>query len=273
MRSCVRRVFSVITVAVAVTFHGAPALAGLQVWDFQSWTQNFSGTGGGNSLNLTSTDGTSLTVTGWSDTAFGSNSAGVESAELVWSNSSALGVQNRQENSGLPDSSVDSLTSSAMGGFDMLLLEFDTEVSLSGLDLNWAVGGSARESTDLSILAWDGLGSGAINLGNWADILIGNGGGYDVVGNYSGVDLSYFSLGDTGTASSKWLIGAYNPIFGAGGDAGDDGFALASLTTMSLEDNLNGVNEVPLPGTLVLVLLGWCLTLAARRGRAVSVHP
>lgn len=263
MRGFVRQVLTVLGVAVATLAWASPSFAGLQMWDFQSWNHSLTGSGTGNSLNLTSSDGTSLTVTAWSD------SASVESAEVVWSNSSALGVRNRFEGTGLPDSSVDSLTSSATGGYDMLLLEFDTEVALDGLDLNWAVGGGSLESTDLSILAWDGLGSGDLG-GSWADILLGNGGGYDVVGNFSDVDLSYFSLGNTGVTSSKWLIGAYNPVFGAGGDAGDDGFALASLSTMSAEEYyLTNANEVPIPGTVALMLLGLCLTLLYRRELAV----
>ena len=54
---------------------------------------------------------------------------------------------------------------------------------------------------------------------------------YDSAGNYSNVGLSYYTVNPTNITSTKWLVGVYNPVFGAGGDARDDGFKLASLKT------------------------------------------
>lgn len=252
--------------AAAALLYGAPGHAGALMWDFSKWNSAFNTVGSGNSLTLTASDGTTLTVTGWSDTGNSGAQSQVESAEMVWANSSALGTQNQAEGDYLPHSSVDSVTSDSDNEFDMLLLEFNTEVSLAGLDLNWATGGSRADTADISVLAWDGSGDGVIGGTAWADILAGNGGSYTSVGNYVDVDLSYFSLNSGSVASSKWLVGAYNPVFGAGGDAGNDGIALAALMTTSLDGDAASsadVAEVPLPGTLGLFLLG--LALLRRR--------
>lgn len=263
------------TLLVVVLAYTSSSTAAPILWELDSAEQSISESANGNSLSLTSSDGGSLTITGWSNTNYDENPGGVESGDVVWSHSNAVGVQNQHEMGSL-HRSVDTVTADSMGGYDMFLLEFDSEVSLAGLDLNWATGGSESGMTDLSILAWDGLGSEAVDIGNWADILVGNGGGYDVVGNVSDVDLSYFSMDETSVLSSHWLIGAYNPIFGAGGDAGDDGFALASITTENYQDlndsDVEDPTAVPVPGTLMLSLLGLCLAALAGRKR-VSAAP
>jgi MYXO-CTERM domain-containing protein len=245
--------------------HAVPTLANVQIWNFNSGSQSFSSSNYGNSLSLTSSDGIHLSITGWSDTNDLSGADTIETAKLLWANTNALGVQNQDEGTGSPDHSVDSVTSDSDGEFDMLLLEFDTAVNLTSLKLNWAQGGSTSDTADMSILAWDGTGSSAVLGKTWSSILDSNGGRYDSVGNYSNVGLSYYTVNPTSISSTKWLVGVYNPVFGSGGDAGDDGLKLASLktSTPSTPPTPTPV-PVPVPGTAALILAG-LLALRTRR--------
>jgi hypothetical protein len=250
--------------AVVAAVYSVPTLANVQTWSFNSATQSFSNTSNGNTLSLTSSDGINLTVTGWSDTDDITGDDTIETAKLIWAQSAALGIQNQDEDTNSPNHSIDSDTTDSDGEFDMLLLEFDTAVNLNGIDLAWAVGGNASDKADVSILAWDGAGSDVLSGETWASVLDTNGGGYDSIGNYSNVGLSYYTVNTSNVESTKWLVGVYNPVYGAGGDAGDDGIKLASITT-STPNEEEPPGEVPVPGTLALMLAG----LAALRTRRV----
>lgn len=236
-----------------------PAMAGTQTWNFNSSTQSFvGGAANGNALNMT-VDGIQLKITGWSDTEDTTPTDKIETAQLIWASTNGLGVRNRDEGTTSPDHSVDSSSSDSNGGeFDMLLLEFSTAINLTGLDLNWATGGNAVDRADMSLLAYVG-GDATLGGKTWAGVLGASGTAYDSVGNPSNVGLSYFTVNPANITSTKWLVGVYNPTFGAGGDARDDGIKLASLTTSDTPPD----RDVPVPGTLVLLLAG----LAALRAR------
>jgi len=243
--------------------YASPALSAVQTWDWDSSTDTFGGGATyGNTLDMTSLDGTNLTVTAWSDTDDTTNPDSIEDAELLWGNSTSLGIMNRDEAGGSPNHAIDSVSTDLTGGSrDGLLLTFDTSVTLESIDLSWAVGGATADQTDISILAWDGTGSSDITGLNWADILTTNGGNYDVVGNYTDVGLGYYAVNAADVESTTWLIAAYNPTFGVGGDFGDDGFKLDAITT----DTLPPPPEVPVPGSVPLVLLGLGLLVARRK--------
>lgn len=252
-------------VAAMAAMQTVPAMANVQVWDFDSSNQSFNFSGNGNSLSMTSSDGVNLTVTAWSDTNDLSGPDEIETAQLIWAQNDALGVVNRDEGTGSPDHSIDSSTSDSDGEFDMLLLEFDTAVNLTAINLDWATGGNRSNRTDVSILAWDGSGSSALLENTWASVLDSNGGNYDSVGNYSNVDLSYYSVNPSNIESTKWLVGVYNPVFGSGGDAGDDGMKLGSIKTSTNPTPPTPTpTPVPVPGTAMLLLAG-LLGLRARR--------
>ncbi len=251
---------------VMAAMHTVPALANVQVWDFDSSSHSFNNSNNGNSLSMTSSDGINLTVTGWSDTDDLSGADGVETAELIWAQNSALGIVNRDEGTSSPDHSIDSSTSDYDGEFDMLLLEFDTAVNLTSINLDWATGGNSNNKTDVSILAWDGSGSSTLSGKTWSQVL---GGGYDSIGNYSNVGLSYYSVNSANIESTKWLVGVYNPVFGSGGDAGDDGMKLGSIKTSTNPGPTPTPTPVPVPGTALLILAG-LLGLRARRSSKVK---
>jgi hypothetical protein len=248
-------------VATAAGF-SVPTLAGVQAWNFNSGSQTFTGgANNGNSLVMT-VDGIQMTITGWSNTADLTPTDKIETGKLIWATTNAIGVQNRDEGTTSPDHAVDSSSSDSNGGeFDMLLLEFSTAVNLTGIDLAWAVGGNAANTADMSLLAYTGAGSSALNTKTWAEVLGTPGSAYDSAGNPSNVGLSYFTVNPTNITSTKWLVGVYNPVFGAGGDSGDDGIKIASLTTSTTDTPPDG--DVPVPGTLLLLLAG----LGALRAR------
>ena len=263
-----KRLVGLSAATVLAAVYGAPTLANVQVWDFKSSNQSFSHSHNGNSLSMTSSDGVNLTVTAWSDTDDLSGADEVETAELIWAQSTSLGIVNRDENSGSPDHSVDSVTSDSDGEFDMLLLEFDTAVNLTSLNLDWATGGRYNNTTDISILAWDGSGSGSVLGETWSGVL-DNSVGYDSAGNYSNVGLSYYSVNPTNIESTKWLVGVYNPVFGSGGDAGDDGMKLSKIKTSTSDGpSPQPPAPVPVPGTAALILAGLLGLRGRRKGKA-----
>lgn len=255
---------AIVTTAAMVSL---PSLAGVQTWNFNQSTAFTGGSNFGNSYNMT-VDGINLKVTGWSDTGDvdpGNNNDTIQTAKLIWATTNALGIQNQDENTADPNHSIDGVTSDTDGEFDMLLLEFSTAVNLTGIDLAWAVGGNAANTADISLLAYTGAGSSAMS-GTWGSVLGASGTAYDSAGNYSNVGLSYYTVNPTNITSTKWLVGVYNPVFGSGGDARDDGFKLASLTTSDTPPD----TDVPVPGTVVLLLAGLAALRARRPLRATA---
>jgi|GEM_PF-824720 len=290
-----RKLLSIAAINSVLAVYGSPGSANVQTWNFDKATQSFTAaekaTQGinktakaGKTLSLTSSDGVRMKVAGYSDTReFRGGADTIKRGKLTWASSTALGMRNKNETKdeikgatraeikgyrGID--SVVTRTGDRDGDFDMLLLEFDTAVSLTALTLDGAKGGNAGKKTaDISILAYTGDGSSALVKNTWAQVLgSGSGNAFDTVGNYSNVNLSYFAVNPTNVTSTKWLIGVYNPVFGAGGDAGDDGFKLTSIeTTTELEREAElepEPQEVPVPGTLMLLLAG-LLALRVRR--------
>lgn len=250
-----------------VTLQAVPALSNTQTWDFADGS--FNNNNYGNSLGL-SEDGINLTVTGWSDTGDTSPTDLVETARLIWAQPTSLGIKNRDENTGSPNHSVDSDgLDSNDGGFDMLLLEFDTAVTLDGLDLTWAYD-NGNSYADISILAYDSsTGSPGVSGNTWSNVLSSNGGGYQSAGNYANVSaggVGYYGVNPTNIASTRYLIGAYNPVYGSGTGlgGGNDGFKLASVSTFT---STNPPSDVPVPGTIALFMAG-ILAMRARRSPA-----
>lgn len=247
----------------------AGAQSATQVWDFNN-PPAFDYNGYGNSWSLTSTDGVNLTVTGWSDTQDISGADDrIQDAQLIWAQTSALGIVNRDEDTGSPNHSIDSFRTgqydSADGESDMLLLEFDTAVDLNGIDLKWARDASSYGYTDISILAWNGTGASGLAGNTWSEVLASNGGGYDSIGNYADVGLSYYGVNDLNVSSTKWLIGVYNPVFGpAHAGAANDGFKLDWIQTSTVDFPPTG-DVVSAPGSLALVLLGLAGVSTRRR--------
>src|SRR5690606_15933432 len=105
--------------------------------------------------------------------------------------------------------------------YDMLLLSFSSDVSLSGVSLGWI-----GKDSDMTVLGYNGgLFSGFDHSDSFDDL---NGAGWSLVGQYA--DVSNTALNAQNFVSSTWLIGAYNPAFGSAGfSIGNDQFKIDGL--------------------------------------------
>lgn len=191
--------------------------------------------------------GVDLSVTGWS---YNSNKTVVQDWVGKWD---GLGVEKVDS----PNHAVDN----EKGDYDMLLLAFETAVTLKSIDLGWISGDS-----DMSLMAFNGASfSSSSLLGKKWENLIGN--GWQSAGNYYNVDYGNSGAVNLANISSQyWLIGAYNEALG--------GFMGTNRNTTGKTDyfKVKGVVvdkpviRVAEPGSALLILLGLLgLGLARRR--------
>lgn len=240
----------------------AAVQAAVQVWDFDNTTQAFNRNRNGNRLTLTSPDGVTLTVRGYADSRDRASGDTIQTGRLFWSSAGdSLAMRNRDEG-GTSGHTIDSVSGDPSGEYEMLLLEFDEEVGIEGFDIDAAIGGSVANTADISVLAWDQTGSSALNGRTWDGILASNGGGYDVIGNYNSVGVNYFSVNNGPIRSTRWLIGVYNPLFGAGGSDGNDAFLLNALQTTNTAPGVASA-----PGSMALALMGLYGVHRSRKSR------
>lgn len=256
--------------AIALTVMvSVPAFAATQTWTgltaFGADTTSY---------NLSS-GGVNLTIRAWSDTD-GSNDDIVRDA-LLHDAGLGLGALNDDEinfdGTGSPNHSIDSISNSTNNwtDTDMISLEFNQAVNLASVWLGWTRdsetdGFSDSSVVDMSFGAFDGPVS-ALNGKTWSDIV-------DDVLTFESSQAnvakgSYQSVTSAaGTYAKVWLIGAYNPLFSAlsGQGSGNDGLKLKKFTTRTR----NG-GEVPVPGTLLLILAGM-LALYTYRNSSWDSH-
>ena len=264
----------------------APSSFALVQW----WTQSGIGSctsGYGNSCTfqngMSGTGSHSLTASAWANTS-GSANQYLDTAQLN-RYSGGLGVTNRDayygdsNEGGTPEHATDN-----NDRFDMILFDFnDLQIALESVFVGWY-----SNDADISVLAYTGGGAGAPNL-DGTDIssatdLIND--GWEIVGNYD-ADANVNGDGNSATIqdseavgaihSSYWLIGAYNPIFGTSCNPTDycqadgllDYFKIKDLAgTIVPDDTPNPPNEVPEPGSLLLLASALLITPKLRRSRA-----
>ena len=262
---------------LALTASGV-ALAGTQTWDFVNdpsaiiENNDAHGIGSGSYIDITN-DGIELVISAWSSTQEnGPNCAGnpvCDSGSNAYDPDpfitraalkqygGGLGAVNVDETDDQPNHAFDSvLGPSSTIDYDMALLQFDTEVVLTELDINWK-----GSDSDMTVLNYTGTsdisGTPFSSSSNWYDLLSQ---GWSVVGNYNDVSTSSNQIISNAVESKYWLIGVYNPAFGENWSVGNDAIKLAGVKTKTFEPS----TQVPEPAGLALVMLG-LIGLASRR--------
>ena len=214
-----------------------------------------------NSLSYQSA-GLGLTISAISDTG-GLLDNKIESAAIgAWN---GLGVCNKDEIAaslcGSPEHSIDNSAGSRFGwaDYDMLLLSFSSEVSLTGISLGWI-----GKDSDMTVLGFGGSQFAGLNSNiSYSDL---GASGWSLVGQYA--DVSKSSVNAQNFVSSTWLIGAYNPAFGnAGFSVGNDQFKIDGLRVSLIETGGEEPNPVPVSGTLALLGIGLAALGFRQRGR------
>jgi len=221
-------------------------------------------------FQVTATDGTTINVSGWSDTA-GSDGAGdnkdpyIERAKDLDRNKDGWSMENVDEPAACGNRhSADNYNDNGACDwvdYDFFLLDFGTAVTLDSAMFSW-VQGTRHEAASVkaarnqvSIIALDDSHYGADLTNETFQTIQNNSLGYQGAqvnaGAINGVG-SYYADSDVNQSSSLWIISAYNTMFGtvAGGSNYNDGFKLAGVTFSS-----PSVVSVPEPSTLAILSL------------------
>ncbi len=222
-------------------------------WDFTSGSN--CGTPSscfGNTRTASSGDGIDVDANSWANSNGGANVL-IENAYLsVWGG--GLGTYNRDYANGTdpgegesPEHAIDN-----NGRYEMALFSFAQMVELTDLEIGWK-----GADSDMSVLAWTGVGAPPALTGmDWGALI---GAGWSLVGQYSNVATNtWHNINEAGQASRYWLIGAHNPVFG--GDVfstGNDYIKLSGLRGIAV--------TVDAPLSLGLLLSGLLLLTLQRR--------
>lgn len=218
--------------------------ANVITWNFHPGTANCSNASlcFGNQRHYAPAGQPTLTVNGWANTQ-GNNNQILETGYLaLWSG--GLGIYNRDYLNGSdanehksPEHAIDN-----NGRFEMVMLAYSQMVELQSLRLGWK-----KTDSDLSLLAYTGLGAPTMANQTWASLLSS---GWSVVGNYANVAVNTQHAINAGNIHAQyWLLGAYNPVYGSGANlnSGNDYIKLYSVS---------GVAYVPAPAPFLLLALG-----------------
>lgn len=229
------------------------------------------------------------TPTAWADNAAGvlvqqSGSSSSSTTNFAAYGGLGLGINNNitpEAYGTAPDHAIDN-----SGPKEMVLLSFSKAINLTSLAIGWAGGGDA----DFTVMAFNVNGAaGAPTLAGktWGSL----GSGWTVIGDYQNSTASATKTVGGVTSfvndktfansyySSYWLIGAYNPLVGAGvttpgftADTTPDYFKLASVAgtvCTATSGNCGTTSKVPEPGSLALLGLGVMGALRMRKARQV----
>jgi hypothetical protein len=251
----------------------AMGACGSSAWASSTWSQNLVADCTSNATSQSCSGTPSVAVSGWSTTGSGSTFAAA--TVYNWGTSAGLGVVASNESS----SQTGPHATDNVGSIDAMLLNFTSgPVNLSNLSIGWngtdnatTTNGITYNDSDLSILAWTGVGTPTMS---GSGLL---GAGWTLIGNYGNVGSL---TGNTATAtnsiySSYWLISAYSTAYGTTSsngqslNQGNDAFKVLSVAGNTCTGTVSGSqcnpNKTPEPGSIALLGVGMLGLLASRR--------
>lgn len=218
-----------------------------------------------NEFKVTASDGTKITVTGWSDTN-GRNDDVIQAASSIDRYGNGWGITNQDGESGSPEHSADNRTHSSSDrwtDYDFFMLAFDKDVTLAGANFSWIWGNTS--STQVSVVALDNTAvagnGGDIDGLTWNSVnsSYALGSGYSQMQNDSG----YYINANVNESSSYWLVGAFNSVFGGNGSMkGDDGFKLAGINFSAPSKPDTKISE---PSTIAVLSIALIALISNRR--------
>ena len=185
-------------------------------------TQSIVGTATGTSSPIITVKATGWANTGGNHTQ-GAAAGGIEQAYVSTWGSLGLGMKNDDAYSADQSSDKDIKEGNSPehaidndGRFDMVMLDFSgSKIALESVTLGWT-----QYDADISVLAFVGAGTPDLStVTSWGSL----GAGWQVIGNYDGNASSSavtINVNSGAVAASYWLIGAYNPVFGASATGG-----------------------------------------------------
>lgn len=221
-----------------------------ETWNFNTGQTAY----GSSTLALTSSEGNSATVSGWSSAESTATSTVTHANRLTLDSTWGAQLWNETD-SGSPSHAIDNVD-----GFDFLLLEFTNPVNLISLTNSWVEGYSwvsvgAFESNPFAganDVTWQQVANSAIQTASYEDT------GVNTAFNFAN-NSAIAGAGIVDTYATTWMIGTYNYLFNGSNDYTGDHIKLASIITRT-EASEPSVS-VPAPTTLslfALALLGLC---------------
>ena len=245
------------------------AQAATETWDIAGGDLS-SSHGYGNHLTADGQSGNDLTITGWSDT--GGNNDDILEQGSIRKYNGGIGMYNydhyryHEYNGQYPALKDDHTIDNIGNDSDMVLLSFDTAVTLSQVSIGWI---EPNTTTDLTVVGYKG-GDNLPDLAGqtWNNVKGNNPTLWETV--FQKLDVSgytSYAVNTTTLLSSKyWLIGACNEIFNSickDGRCNGGGFKLTAVKA----DTPNGGGEVPTPASILLVFAGLLAMLRSSKNK------